>query len=248
MAGRRLDRDSSVPLWRQLQQDLLERLSEGSISGSFPGELALTQEYEVSRHTVRQALRQLRADGVVVAERGRQARVAPAPEIEQPLGALYSLFASVEAAGQVQRTTVRVLDIRADGIVAERLDLEASTPLLYLERLRYAGAEPLALDRAWLPADIARPLLDADFSHTSLYGELATRAGIRLDRGEEQIRAAIPTKAEQELLKTTGAVFSIGRRGFGRGRPLEWRHTVVRGDRFALTAEFSARAGYRLTP
>ena len=27
---------------------------------------------------------------------------------------------------------------------------------------------------------------------------------------------------------------------------MEWRHTLVRGDRFALGAEFSARTGYRL--
>jgi GntR family transcriptional regulator len=28
---------------------------------------------------------------------------------------------------------------------------------------------------------------------------------------------------------------------------MEWRHTLVRGDRFALTAEFAAHTGYRRT-
>ena len=28
---------------------------------------------------------------------------------------------------------------------------------------------------------------------------------------------------------------------------MEWRHTLIRGDRFALLAEFSARTGYQLT-
>ena len=44
------------------------------------------------------------------------------------------------------------------------------------------------------------------------------------------------------------AVFSIIRQGTTQNRPVEWRHTVVRGDRFALSAEFSANTGYRLTP
>lgn len=250
MATRPLDRSGGRPLWEQLQRELVTRLETGEFVRRFPGELALVEEYGVSRHTVRQALRQLRADGRIVAERGRQPRVAPSPEIRQPMGALYSLFASVEAAGLAQRSIVHALDIRADGVVAERLELDGSVPLVYLERLRLAGDEPLALDRVWLPAELASPVLTADFTHTSLYAELAERTGLRLDHGREDIRAAIPTPAERSRLHSPPgtAVFSVNRLGLVQGRPVEWRHTVIRGDRFALTAEFSAQAGYRLTP
>ncbi|WP_216215850.1 GntR family transcriptional regulator [Amycolatopsis aidingensis] len=248
MVGSTLDRDTSVPLWRQLQRHLLTRMRAGEFADHVPGELALVEEYGVSRQTVRQALRQLRADGVIISERGRQPRIAPTPEISQPVGALYSLFASVEAAGLSQRSIVRTFDVRADAIVAERLDLEASTPLVYLERLRLAGEEPLALDRVWLPESLARSLLGADFRHTSLYGELDRRTGIRLDHGSEQIHAVVPTPAERAQLRCAAdaAAFSISRIGHAEQRPVEWRHTVVRGDRFALTAEFSGRVGYRL--
>lgn len=248
MTPRTLDRAGAEPLWRQLQRDLVNRLDAGEFTDNFPGELALVEEYDVSRHTVRQALRQLRTDGVIVAERGRQPRVAPPAEIAQPMGALYSLFASVEAAGLSQHSIVRTFDTRADALVAERLDLEASTPLIYLERLRLAGDEPLALDRVWLPASVAKPLLDADFTHTSLYGELARRTGIRLDFGREEVHAVMPTAAERGQLHCahTVAAFSINRLSHAQGRPLEWRHTLVRGDRYALTAEFTATTGYRL--
>jgi GntR family transcriptional regulator len=249
MAPRTLDRVGSDPLWRQLRDELLTRLNAGEFAEHFPGELALVEEYGVSRHTVRQALRQLRADGVVVAERGRQPRVATPPEIEQPMGALYSLFASVEAAGLTQHSVVRAFDTRADALVAERLDLESSTPLIYLERLRLAGDEPLAVDRVWLPASLAAPLLKADFAHTSLYAELTARTGVRLDHGREDVHAVIPTAAERTQLQCAHdvAAFSINRLSHAQGRPVEWRHTLVRGDRYALTAEFSAGAGYRLT-
>lgn len=249
MAAHPLDRTDPQPLWRQLRHELRGRLDAGDFPDQFPGELALVQAYGVSRHTVRQALRELRADGVVVAERGRQPRVAAAAEIAQPLGALYSLFASVEAAGLTQHSAVRTLDVRADGVVADRLDLEGSTPLVYLERVRFAGDEVLALDRVWLPAALALPLLDADFTHTSLYAELTARTGITLDSGHENVQAVVPTAAEQRQLGCppgTGA-FSINRLGQSLGRPVEWRHTLVRGDRFALTAAFTAQAGYRLT-
>ncbi|NMH96186.1 GntR family transcriptional regulator [Pseudonocardia acidicola] len=248
MSAQQLDRRSPLPLWAQLQADLQERLTAGEFDAEFPGELALVEAYGVSRYTVRSALRALREEGLVVAERGRAPRVADRTEIEQPLGALYSLFASVQAAGLEQRSIVRVLDIRADGVAAAHLDLDGSTPLLYLERLRLAGDAPLALDRVWLPAAIAGPLLDADFGHTSLYAELAARTGVRVDAGEEQVRAVVPSPAERALLEIDPSIaaFSISRVGRAGRRPVERRHTLVRGDRFSVTAAFSSRRGNRL--
>jgi GntR family transcriptional regulator len=244
----RLDRVGGEPLWRQLREDLLRRVEAGEFTDAFPGEMALVAEYGVSRHTVRQALQQLRHDGVVLAGRGRQPRVAPLPEIAQPVGALYSLFASVEEAGLDQRSVVQAFDVRADALVAERLGLEASAPLVYLARLRMAGDAPLALDRVWLPASVASSLVGADFARTSLYGELATRAGVRINHGLEEIRVAVPTAAERTQLKCPRDVgaFSINRLGFVGDQKVEWRHTLVRGDRFALTATYSANAGYLL--
>ncbi|MFE9747756.1 GntR family transcriptional regulator [Saccharothrix saharensis] len=239
MAARPLDRSGGTPLWRQLRTDLITRLRSGEFTTGFPGELTLVDDYGVSRHTVRQALHQLRADGLVVAERGRQPRVTPTADVEQPLDTVYSLFASVEAAGLEQRSVVRVLDLRADGVISDRLGLEGSTPLLHLERLRLAGDDPLAIDRVWLPADLAAPLLDADFTRTSLYSVLLERTGIRLDHTRETIKAVVPTPTERTLLRCGPdvACLSIHRLGRSGGRPVEWRHTLVRGDRYAVTTE-----------
>ena len=236
-----------MPLWAQVRDDLRRRLEAGAFDEAFPGELALVAEYAVSRHTVRSALRELRADGLVIAERGRRPRLAGHIPITQPLGTLYSLFASVESAGLRQTSIVRARDVCADGVVADRLQLEASTPLFRLERLRLAGGEPLALDTVWLPAGIAAALLDADFTHTALYDELASRAGVQIVGGRETIRAVVPTKAQQRLLSipaTVGAL-AIDRLGYADGQPVEWRHTLIRGDRFSLVAEFSPQVGYQ---
>lgn len=247
--ARRPDRASPLPLWAQVRADLVRRVEAGEFTSTFPGELALVTEYGVSRHTVREALRRLREEGRVLAERGRAPRLAPPQQIDQPVGALYSLFASVEAAGLSQRSLVRALDRRADGVVAARLGLDGSAPLVYLERLRLAGDEPLALDRVWLPYDLAAPLLDADFTRTALYDELASRAGVRLTAGEEQVRAVVPAPAQRALLGCAPGVaaFAIDRVGRSGRRAVEWRQSLVRGDRFTLSAAFSGRSGYRLS-
>ena len=242
------DRTSRVPLWRQVRDDLLARLGAGQFADAFPGEFDLCDEYGVSRHTVRAALRELRAQGLVRAARGQQPRAGSDTGIEQPLGALYSLFASVEAAGLTQRSVVRVLDLRADAHVALRLGLEESTPLLYLERVRLAQEEPLAYDKVWLPARIAAPLLDVDFTHTALYDELAARCGLRLTGGQERLRAVVPRPFERRLLEIDSdvAAFAIERTGLVGSSPVEWRTTLIRGDRFSALAHFTARIGYRI--
>ncbi|MCV7056600.1 GntR family transcriptional regulator [Mycolicibacterium gilvum] len=243
----RIDRSSALPLWAQVHADLLARIQAGEFTSGFPGEHALTSGYGVSRHTVREALRHLRHAGVLIAERGRATRLAEVPVIEQPLGALYSLFAAVEATGVPQHSVVRVLDVRTDPTVATTLELPPDASLVYLERLRMAGDHPLALDFAWLPAEVARPLLEADFTHTALYIELETRCGVRLTGGREDITAVVPEPPEAELLALDErcAALAIRRLSCVEQKPIELRHTLIRADRFTVSARFSPTEGYR---
>lgn len=245
--ARPLDRANPLPLWAQIEADLRRRMRAGAFDDRFPGEHELVAEYEVSRHTVRDALRRLRDEGILDSGRGRGTWVRR-PRIEQPLGALYSLFRSVEAMGLEQRSVVRGLEVVTDEKVAGRLERAADTELVYLERLRLADSEPLALDRAWLPRSVAGPLLDADFTHSGLYDELAGLTGTRLTGGSEVITAAVPSAATRKLLAIPSgtAVMEVRRLGCLRDQPVEWRETLVRGDRFSVAARWSAQEGYRM--
>ncbi len=242
-----LDRDSPLPLWAQLYELLSSRLGQGDFSEDFPSELELASSYGVSRNTVREAMRRLRQEGAVVSARGRRPRVATSL-IEQPLGAIYSLYAAVEAAGLTQQSVVLTCDTRRDPLVASQLELEPAAPLFFLERLRLAGEEPLALDRVWLPQEIGALIQAADFSHTALYTELHARAGVRVTSGSERVRAVVPDATDRALLELEddGAALSITRLARDEYRALEWRVTLIRGDRFSLVADFSARTGHPL--
>ena len=242
-AARPLDRGSALPLWAQLHQDLVRRLAGGAFAEAFPGEHDLVAEYEVSRHTVREAVRRLREDGVIESGRGRPTTVRAG--IEQPLGSLYSLFREVEARGMVQASVVLAQRQVSDPEAATALGLAADEPLFHLARVRLADGVPLAHDRVWLPMTIAAPLLEADFGHSALYDELAARTGVRLTGGRERITATIPSAADRALLQVPRAVacLSVERAGFVAGELVEHRLTVVRGDRWAVVADWSGR-GY----
>ncbi|WP_299039666.1 GntR family transcriptional regulator [uncultured Pseudokineococcus sp.] len=243
-----VDRALARPLWQQVREDLTRRVDAGAFGQSFPGEHDLTAQYGVSRQTVRMALRSLRETGVVSAARGRQPQVT-APGLEQPLGALYSLFASVEAAGMEQRSLVRHLGLVRDSAAATVLGLAVDADLVHLSRVRLADGQPLALDEVWMPAHAASGLLGADLTHTALYRELAERCGIHVRGGREQLQAVVVTPAEASLLAVPAgsSAFSIQRLGCAGGTPVEHRRTLVRGDRFTVTAQFAPSSGYQMS-
>jgi len=243
---RSMDRSSPLPLWAQLLEDLRARLDAGEFAEAFPTDLDLTSSYGVSRHTAREAVRRLQAEGVVRRERGRGTFVR-SPTFEQPTGAIYSLFRSVEALGLEQRSTVLDASVVVDADVATRLDLPAGAELVRLERLRSADGQPLAHDTVWLPADLARPLLDVDLTHTALYDELQSRCGVRPAAGTEWIATELPGPDDRRLLGVAAKqpVFRIRRRSStADGEALEWRETVIRGDRYTFVAQWSPTGTY----
>jgi GntR family transcriptional regulator len=238
-----LDRRSPLPLWAQLVAELERRVAVGAFASRFPTDQELTETYGVSRQTAREAVRRLAASIGLDRQRGRGTFLR-ATEFEQPIGALYSLFQAIEAQGVEQRSIVRAKEILTDPVAAAELGTAPDTPLVYLERVRLAGGEPLALDRAWLPAEIAAPVLEADFGRTALYDELQRRCGVRPTSGQERIHPVVLSDSEARLLDLPPAApaFRIERYTMAGERPLEFRHTLVRGDRYAFVSTWPAAA------
>lgn len=66
---------------------------------------------------------------------------------------------------------------------------------------------------------------------------------VTLTGGQERVRAATPTRGERALLAVPDAValLVLERTGCRHGRPVELRHTLVRGDRYAVTVRLDPR-------
>jgi GntR family transcriptional regulator len=238
-----------MPLWAQLEADLRTRLEVGEFDESFPTDLELTEAYGVSRHTVREAVRHLNKTGLLKRERGR-GTVVNRSEFEQSLGTLYSLFQSVESAGVEQTSEVLCCEVVVDAIASGHLEIDESAELVLVERLRLAGGSPLAVDRAWLPHSIAAPLLDVDWSHTALYAELAAADAPVPNQGWERLTPILPTAADRTRLglRKSDAAFFLERLGCRDGTPIEWRNTIIRGDRYRFVTDWSAGGRSELRP
>ncbi len=237
-APRLPDRSNPLPLWAQVLEDLRRRVAEGDFADGFPTDKDLVDQYGVSRHTARDAVRRLQQEGLIERERGRGSFVR-LPEIEQPVSQLYSLFRSIERQGYEPRSVVLDVGERIDDDVASSLGLAAGEPLVYIRRLRLADDTPVAVDELWLPATIGRPLLTADLTRGAVYDELE-RLGVSPTSGSERIHPDLPDPEVRRLLGigSRHAVFVIDRRTEHVGTPLEIRRTVVRGDLYTVVSSW----------
>jgi len=186
---------------------------------------------------------------VLKRERGKGTVVNRA-EFEQSLGTLYSLFQSVESKGAVQTSEILELNVVTDSVAANHLEVADDTELVLVSRLRLADDAPLALDRAWLPLTIAKPLLDVDWTHTALYDELRRLGAPVPNQGWERLTPVIPAAADRKKLglKKAAAAFHLERLGCHDGLPIEWRTTVIRSDRFRFVADWMSGATTVLRP
>lgn len=232
------------PLWQQVLDDLERRIAAGEITDRFPTDRELTAQYGVSRHTVREAVERLRSRGLVDRHRGRGSVLKDAG-LTQPLGGLYSLFQAVESAGLEQRSEVLFLGVERDAEAAAHLQLPPRAELVRLQRRRFAGGEPLAVDVSWLPADLGRPLLAVDFTRTALYDVLHQVADLRLTAADEILTPVVPDAELTALLalEPGEGVLRVERLARSGDRPVEHRTTLLRGERFRYTASWRADEG-----
>lgn len=235
-----VDRQSPLPLWAQILDDLRRGVVSGQFDARFPSDAELVDRYEVSRHTVREAVRRLHAEGLLERGRGRGTFVRQR-RFEAPLGALYSLFRAAEEQGFAQDSVVRFLESRFDVQAAAMLGLAEGAPLVYLERLRLIDGKPVVLDCSWLPAHLAAPLLEVDFRRTALYREMEQRCGLRAESGWERLRPGLPSAVQRDLLAmpARSPVFCFERVTCQGNLKVEWRHGVIRADRFEFVARWS---------
>ena len=119
-------------------------------------------------------------------------------------------------------------------MVAGLLGLRADAPVVYLERVRLGGGEPLILEQARLPAERFPGLLAFDFEHRSLYDILAERYGTRVVRARESVEPVGLRAREAKLLgvSTRSLALQIDGVAFAAdGPPVESARSFVRGDR-----------------
>ena len=199
----------------------------------------MIEQYNVSRQTVREAVRRLEQDGVIVRHRGR-GTVLTESRFEQQLGTLYSLFRELERSGRHQSSKVLVQEQVANPKLSQLFHQSDSDLFFHLERVRYADTLEVAIDNVYIPMKFAAPLINVNFEHTALYDELEKLCHICPTKGEERLSPVLLSELESALLggEPPMAAYRILRSTFVGDQMLEYRETLVRGDRYCFISSF----------
>ncbi|MGC3987382.1 MAG: GntR family transcriptional regulator [Pseudorhodoferax sp.] len=133
--------ESGEPLWRQVVQSLRTDILKGvfRVGAQLPTEGELSERFAVSRHTVREALRQLRTDGLVSSRRGSGTTVMPAqPSTPFNVHRVASIDELIAYASE-SRYVIERTDVVSADATAGSLGLPEAGRWLRLDGIRLPG-------------------------------------------------------------------------------------------------------------
>lgn len=138
----------SLPLAQQVVQEILSGLETGNLAhdGALPSEADLSQRFNVSRATIRDALSRLEQRGVVYRRHGVGTFVAPRPPVlDGGFDQLESMLTLAQRIGlDLHMDEAEILERAATSYEAERLGIAPGDPVLSVARVMMAGARPVA--------------------------------------------------------------------------------------------------------
>jgi GntR family transcriptional regulator len=242
----RLDREAPLPLYVQLKDALLREVREGGLQPGdrFPSEAAIRDRYRVSRATIRQALAELEAGGVIRKVQGLGSFLA-APKIRHvPLLTSFTELASSQGFTPSHRVLSSSVEGAPAGAAAE-LGLAEGVPCRFLRRLFLADGNAVGLAETWLPIDALHghdDLFDRDrLDRGSMYEVLQSEPiGLVLDHAVETISSDVVDNPSAELLDCEAGtpVLLIRRLTFTpEGQPVESTRLVFVADRYEYRVE-----------
>src|SRR6187431_912094 len=242
-----------IPLHHQVYLDLQAALESGEFRPGerMPTERELAQRYGCSLITVRHALGELVREGRIERTRGRGTFVLQ-PRIDRDIAGSLSFAEEMSRRGLDPETRVVSSRIEPAGeAVAGELGIAADAPLVYLERLRLGGGEPLILEQARLPAERFPGLLAIDLERRSLYDILAERYATRIVRAREMVEPVMLRRREAALLSlpTRALALQVDGTAFAAdGSAVEVARSYVRGDRTRYYLERDVVRAHWLEP
>lgn len=169
-----LNNTIAVPLYKQLEQKLLEEINNGErVAGSrLPTEHELSETYKVSRVTVRKALAGLSDLGYLDRKSGKGTFVAEKKlqrDISNGVIGFSEMCRMMNIVPGAKITKIALEDPSQTDI--ELMSLTPDEKVLVLERIRYADGKPILFELNKFPESFSF-LFGENLNDTSLYGIL----------------------------------------------------------------------------
>ncbi len=238
-----------VPLYHQIQQLIRHRVAKSQYEpgAQIPSEHELCRELKVSRITVREALRELVREGLLLKVQGKGTFVSPDAATPLPpikyTGALEDIY---ERVLKLDVVDVEISRVASPGALRQLLGLaEDEKELTCIKRLRHINGEPFSFTVNYLPVSIGDRIRKEDLFSAPLMAILEGDMKIPIVRALETVEAAPadPEVSGRLRIPVLYPVMHVTRTMYTEGdKPFELVETFYRADKYRVLGEPVTRA------
>jgi GntR family transcriptional regulator len=243
LSNKSINKNTPIPLYYQLKQIILDEIKNGNLQPEdpIPTEKELSEIFEISRTTIRQAITELVNDGYLYRVKSKGTFVSK-PKISQDfIRKLETFNEQIRRIGLTPSTKLLELTvIKAEEEIASILELSLDEKVIKLVRLRFADDEPIVIVETYLPYNVCFPVLQHNMGKESLYEVLSKNPESRVYRVLRTVEAIVAGQYESKLLQIKkGYPIQLFKTiGYNqKGKPIEYSIARYRGDRNKFEVE-----------
>ncbi len=239
-----IDPENPIPKYIQIGSWIKELIQSGRFDkdGRLPSEVELAQICNVNRNTLRQAISELTAAGILVKKKGFGTFVCAHPPlaIKHQLKSISSFSDDLRELGIKEETKIiRQGAETAKEVIARKLILGPEGRVVAIRRLRTGDGEPFIYEESYLPWNTFKDILEMDLT-SSMYRIIYERFAVSLARSEQTIRAINLTGQIASYLnvaENSAAFFMESLTYDENNLPVELLFSYYRGDKYVFEVE-----------
>ncbi len=248
----RVNPSDPTPAYVQIADDLRRAIRQDELrdGAALPSLRQMEDDYGASAGTVRQALDQLRSEGLIITRQGQGTFVRRPRRLrrdgtsrhlrsERQLG---TAPLEAEAHDQSFRRGQNLIDVTTTSAptdIAELLRLQPTSAVVVRRHLLTLDDEPAQVADSYFPAEIVRgtPIAQNEKIPGGVHAELARILGDNLSHAVEDLVARMPTPAEARTLRLPPGtpVVDLTRTIYAQDKPVEVTHFIFDGSRHLFT-------------
>ncbi len=229
-----------VPKYYQIYELLVDDIRSDKYSDGdrFPSDTELVKRFNVSRGTIREALKMLLQQGFLIREQGRGSFVTYR-KIQQDPDHLIG-FSELMRRNNID-PSAKIIEkdiIKPKPWLSRLMQLMPDDKLVRIVRLRFGDDQPLIIERSYFNYRLFVPLLDKDLEHNSIFELLYRHTCTELGDATQRIEAISAGQSDHKLLKVPiGTPLLLIKRLIktSAGEYFQYSEDVYRSDRISFT-------------
>lgn len=236
-----IDKSSPIPVYYQLKEDILKKIREGvwKVGQCIDSERELSENYGVSRMTIRQALGELVQEGILVREKGKGTFVCE-PKVKQK--DMMSFSEIIKRTGRTLET--KVIEFNKIPTPEDLTDTFSFEEVYKINRNRIVDGECIANEVVYIPSDYCG-FINEEKLKGSLY-KILEEFGYSVEYSESSIKAVIMDENNKKIFGVDEQVpllQIIGKTINSDGKVLFVEEATYRSDKYILEVNILRREG-----